>query len=214
MKFCAILLAAGRSSRMGGIKALLPLPLLAGGGACSALEALARLYRAAGLPDMLVVSGFHADTVEEAARALSLAAARNAHPEQGMFSSVCAGLRAAPPDCDAFFIHPVDIPLVRPQTLRLLADAALEASRSPGNPPVALIPRHNGEEGHPPLLPAVFKKTVLACKAEGGLRAALAALPRRLVDTADSCVLEDMDSPRDYARLQRLALRRAGERPA
>ena len=212
MKFCAILLAGGRSSRMGGIKALLPLPLLADGGACSVLEALARLYRAAGLPDMLVVSGYHADAVEEAARALSLAVARNAHPEQGMFSSVRTGLRAAPPDCDAFFIHPVDIPLVRPQTLRLLADTAL--SRSPGAPLAVLIPRHNGEEGHPPLLPAVFRNTVLSYKNNDGLRAALSALPRRPVDTTDSCVLEDMDSPRDYARLQKLALRRAAERSA
>ncbi|MDR2745369.1 MAG: nucleotidyltransferase family protein [Desulfovibrio sp.] len=214
MKFCAILLAAGRSSRMGGVKALLPLPLLPDGGACSALEALARLYRAAALPDMLVVSGFHAEAVEDAARALSLAVARNPHPERGMFSSVRTGLRAAPPDCDALFIHPADIPLVRPQTLRLLADAALEASRSPGAPSAVLIPRHNGEEGHPPLLPAVFKKNVLSCTGKDGLRAALAALPRRLVDTADPCVLEDMDGPQDYARLQRLALRRMAERRA
>jgi CTP:molybdopterin cytidylyltransferase MocA len=213
MKFCAIVLAAGRSFRMGRVKALLPLPLLADGGACSALEALARLYRAAGLPHMLVVSGFHAEAVEDAARALSLAVARNPCPERGMFSSVRTGLRAAPPDCDAFFIHPVDVPLVSPQTLRLLADTALETFR-PGAPIAALIPRHNGEEGHPPLLPAVFRESVLSHKGDGGLRAALAALPRRMVNTADPCVLEDMDAPGDYARLRRLALRRAAERSA
>jgi CTP:molybdopterin cytidylyltransferase MocA len=198
---------------MGEVKALLPLPLLAGGGMCSALECLARLYRAAGLRDILVVSGFHAEAVEGVARALSLAVTRNTRPEQGMFSSVCAGLCATTPDCEAIFIHPVDVPLVRPQTLHLLADAAAKASNARGrlSCPAVLIPRHNGKEGHPPLLPAIFKDSVLSYSGEGGLRAALAALPLRPVDTPDSFVLEDMDTPNDYARLQRLAVRRASE---
>ena len=124
MKYCAILLAAGQASRMGAVKALLPLPLLPGGASCSALEGLVRCYRGVGVDDILVVSGFHVEDVEAAARDLGLAVARNPRPEQGMFSSVCAGLRAVPEDCASCFVHPVDVPLVRPMTLSALLDAA------------------------------------------------------------------------------------------
>jgi CTP:molybdopterin cytidylyltransferase MocA len=199
---------------MDAIKALLPLPLLPNGGECSAMEALARLYRAVGLTDILVVTGFHAEAVEKAARALSLATTRNTRPEQGMFSSVCTGLQAAPFNCDAFFIHPVDIPLVRPQTLRLLLDAARETLAPSGFDPVVLIPRHNGQEGHPPLLPAAFKTTVLTHDGQGGLYAVLTGLSRRVVDSPDPFILENMNDARDYARLQTLALHLAEEKSA
>ena len=96
MKACAILLAAGRASRMGAVKALLSLPLLPGGEPCSALEGLVRCYRGAGVEDILLVSGFHAAEVEAAARGLGLTIVRNPRPEVGMFSSACAGLRVVP----------------------------------------------------------------------------------------------------------------------
>ncbi len=206
MKCCAILLAAGRASRMGAVKALLPLPLLPGGASCSALEGLARCYRGVGVDDIVVVSGFHAGDVEAAARDLGLAVARNPQPERGMFSSVCAGLRAVPSGCASCFVHPVDVPLVRPMTLSALLDAAAEGS--PDEPPPILMPSFNGESGHPPLLPVLYREHILVHErrgGEGGLRAALAGLPRRDVPVADAFILEDMDHPEEYARLQGLA---------
>ena len=88
MKACAILLAAGRASRMGAVKALLPLPLLSGGAPCSALEGLARCYRGAGVEDILLVSGFHAAEVE-AASAQSTALATRRDFVLGVWSSAC-----------------------------------------------------------------------------------------------------------------------------
>lgn len=215
MKACAILLAAGQASRMGAVKALLPLPLLSGGAPCSALEGLVRCYRGAGMEDILLVSGFHAAEVEAAARGLGLTVVRNPRPEEGMFSSACAGLRAVPEDCAACFMHPVDVPLVRSLTLVALLDASASESR-PGLPSV-LIPTYEGKEGHPPLLPAACREHILAHArggGEGGLRAALAGLPRRSVPVADSFILEDMDRPEDYARLRTLAASREALWPA
>ncbi|MDR1777272.1 MAG: nucleotidyltransferase family protein [Desulfovibrio sp.] len=206
MKFCPIILAAGQSSRMGKIKALLPLPR--DDVERSALEGLARLYRAAGFEDILVISGCHAEQVEAAAKALSLTVARNPRPDDGMFSSVCVGLRAAPPDSDAFFIHPVDVPLVRTATAHLLARThAARIARAES--PVVVIPLCDGREGHPLLVPDVFKRAILSHSGENGLRGALASLPEQDVlalETGDPGVTEDMDSPDDYARLRALAL--------
>jgi CTP:molybdopterin cytidylyltransferase MocA len=198
VKFCALILAGGRSARMGKVKPLLPLPRK-NAGPRSALATLACLYSSAGVRDVLVVSGFHAEAVEGAARALSLAVARNLRPERGMFSSVRVGLEAAPADCDGIFVHPADVPLVGGHTLKLLIEAASE------NFDAVLIPCHKGRPGHPPLLPAVFREAVLEHAGGGGLRAALAGLPGREVDTPDPFILEDMDRPEDYRRIERLA---------
>lgn len=208
MKVCAILLAAGQASRMKAIKALLPLPLLPGGKQCSALEGLAGIYREAGVRDVIVVSGYHAPEVEAAARSLDLAAVRNPEPEQGMFSSIRVGLHAVAPDCDRIFVHPVDVPLVRPLTVHALLQ------RAEAVPKTVLIPAFEGREGHPPLLPACFVKTIMRHQGGDGLRGALAALPRRLVEVADSFILEDMDRPEDYERLRVLAPQRQALAPA
>lgn len=207
MKARVVLLAAGQASRMGAVKALLPLPLLPGGGECSALEGLARLYRGVGVEDILVVSGFHAPEVEAAAHGLGLAVARNSEPEQGMLSSVRVGLRALPKGEAPIFVHPADVPLVRPLTLIWLLEQAQDTPSS------ILIPAFDGREGHPPLLPGAYAHSIAAGTAEGGLRAVMAAFPRRQVAVPDAFILEDMDRPEDYMRLQSLAARHAALSP-
>ena len=72
MNLSTIILAAGQSARMGRVKALLPLPLLPGGGECSALAGLTALYRGLGVADILVVTGCHADEVEAECARLGL----------------------------------------------------------------------------------------------------------------------------------------------
>ena len=67
------------------------------------LGGASRCYRGAGVEDILLVSGFHAAEVEAAARGLGLAVVRNPRPEEGMFSSACAGLRAVPEDWRRLF---------------------------------------------------------------------------------------------------------------
>lgn len=199
-----LILAAGKAERMGRVKALLPLPLLPGGVACSTLAGLARLYRACGLEDITVVSGFHAAPVEEEAAALGLAVVRNLHPEAGMFSSVRAGFAALAKrgGVERIFVQPVDIPLVRPLTVMALLDAAdEEKSRNLPASPV-LVPAFSGDKGHPPLVGAQCFRRILEHDGRGGLRTALAGLVQRVVDVPDALILEDMDTPAEYVRLR------------
>lgn len=207
----ALILAAGQASRMGRCKALLPLALGPGGGDCTALEGLVRLFHVSGIAQVTVVTGFHAEYVEAAARGLGLAVARNPRPEDGMFSSVCAGLRALCGRNGAsgsfamegpVLVQPVDVPLVRPMTLQALLETHATDQES------VLVPAFAGEEGHPPLLPGRCLRQVLGhghAGGKGGLRGALAGLPVRLVAVADSLVLPDMDRPEDYESLRLLA---------
>lgn len=208
-----LILAAGEASRMGRVKALLPLPLAgeAGreGGAASPLALLAATFRQAGVADVTVVTGRHAASVEPAARTLGLAVARNPAPEQGMFSSVQTGLRAllAAGGAGPVLVIPVDVPLVRPLTLRALLTAAAQS------PEAVHLPTFAGKEGHPPCIPAAALPALAAYAGPDGLRGALAALPCRRVPVPDAAMLEDMDTPQDYARLRALAPLRAALSP-
>ena len=222
METAVIVLAAGMASRMGAAKALLSLPLLPGGGRCSALRGLVKQYRAAGVQQVVIVSGYHADVVEGEAMALGLKAVRNPDAQQGMFSSVQAGVSALAQGGfnGYFFVQPVDVPLVRPLTLRALCEAAGqdEADRAAAlavcgkagsaAPRPVLIPAFDGQEGHPPLVPMHLAPRIMAHNGQNGLRGALEGAPMRHVPVPDAMILEDMDTPDDYARLRYLALER------
>jgi len=201
-KYAALILAAGFSTRMGqGFKPLLPLPFA--DGERNALESLVRLYAEAGIGRILVVVGQcrEAELAGEAAR-LGLDHVQNPHAERGMFSSVCAGLEALGASGAGCFVHPADIPLVRLLTLRALL---AEAEKYPDE---VLVPCFQGEEGHPPLLPAVHLPAVRAWTGENGLRGALRRLSCRPVPLADKNILLDMDTDDDYAEARGRAGRR------
>jgi molybdenum cofactor cytidylyltransferase len=114
-----------------------------------------------------------------------------------MFSSVQAGISRLSPDYQAFFILPVDIPLVKPSTIRRLLIAAEE------NPGKIIYPVFGGKRGHPPLVPAALAPDILGWEKGGGLKAVLRAYEKLALEVpvADSNILFDIDTPGDYAAL-------------
>ncbi|MBR2610066.1 MAG: NTP transferase domain-containing protein [Desulfovibrio sp.] len=155
-----------------------------------------------------VVTGHHAGLLEPAAPGWGLRAVRNPRPEDGMFSSIRAGLHAVlkqaraegvEPEQGGVFIHPVDVPLTRRLTLLALLRAA---DVLPGT---ALQAAFCGEPGHPVFLPLSLVPAILAHDGHDGLRGALASVPCRQVPVADAAMLPDMDTPEQYAILQTMA---------
>lgn len=200
MNVWGLILAAGLSSRMSGFKPLLPL------GDATVLARVVRTLREGGVDQILAVTGHRGTEVGAAARALGIGTERNEAFEQGMFSSVQAGVRALPDDCDAFLVLPVDIPLVRPWTVRRLLQAAQD------HPGRVLHPVFDGRRGHPPLVPASLRRDILDWNGRGGLAGLLESLPdtspHHGLDVAvfDGGVLFDMDTDDEYE----LAARRVG----
>ena len=188
----AIILAAGYSRRMQRFK-----PLLALGGR-TVLEHVVSLYRGVGVTDIRVVTGFRSQTIRSALTALPVAVVHNAAHDEGMFSSVLAGINTLDSDVPSFFVHPVDIPLVRPHTLVMLMDAF---DRRPS--PVA-YPVFDDKRGHPPLIDGVMKETILSHDGDGGLSALLRRFDATAlnVQVADEGVLLDADTPDDFQRLE------------
>ncbi|WP_319466300.1 DVU_1551 family NTP transferase [uncultured Pseudodesulfovibrio sp.] len=191
----AIIPAAGLSSRMGRFKPLLPL----GGG--TVLSSCIDVFKANGIERILVVTGKRADEVSEAAERSGAVTVYNESYEQGMFSSVLKGLGALD-GVSAFFMLPVDIPLLRRETVARLLQEFKRCS------PTILYPCFLGERGHPPIISRTLLPDIFAHDGAGGLRTVLDRHEpgARDLNVADFGVGHDLDCPADYE----LALSRAG----
>ncbi|HPC05059.1 MAG TPA: NTP transferase domain-containing protein [Syntrophales bacterium] len=192
-RVATIVLAAGRSSRMKGVlKALLKL------GDDTVVERAVKAHLAAGIQDVRVVVGHRADEVAAAVGHLGVGVVNNRHFEKGMFSSVQAGVATLKPDTRAFFIMPVDIPLVDPSTIRAILAVFEEDPRG------VVHPVYRGRRGHPPLIPGNYIPEIMASAAPpDGLRGILNnhEAEARGVEVDDEAVLLDMDTLKDYRRL-------------
>jgi CTP:molybdopterin cytidylyltransferase MocA len=188
----AVILAAGFSQRMGSFKPLLPL------GPDRTIVRVVNTFQSAGIGDVLIVTGHRSAEVLEAVSGLSVRCITNADFQKGMFTSVLAGVRSLPVDCRAFFVHPVDIPLVKPRTIRQLTATFKESS------PLIVYPTFDARRGHPPLIEASLVPRILAGSGEGGLRALLKGHDAHCVELAveDEGILMDLDTPEDYRQMQ------------
>lgn len=188
----AVILSAGKSTRQPRFKPLLCL------GGISLLARSAGLFRQAGIGECVAVTGCRAEEVAQEARALGLRPVFNPDFESGMFSSVCAGLSALPQGLAGVFVLPVDIPLIRPATLRRLCE------RFRAGEAEVLVPTFGGAPGHPPLIAASALPGILAWSGRDGLAGALATLRYEHMPVADAQILFDVD---DEAALAEAELR-------
>lgn len=192
----AIILAAGLSSRMGEFKPLLHL------GDRSLIELCADTLRQAGIKDIILVTGHNKEQLTYHAKQAGLRTIYNPDYHSGMFSSVQAGVRQLTPEASAFFILPVDIPLVRPTTILTLLQQFIESSDE------ALVPCFSGQQGHPPLISNTLIPLILDYTGQGGLQGLLAQSPTREIGVWDRFILRDADTREDYQQFQKVYAQR------
>ena len=202
-RLAAIVLAAGRSSRMGDFK-----PLLQAEGTPLIAWAI-RAFKQAGIADVVVVVGYRREDVEAAASAEGAEVLTNAEPDAGMFSSLRVGVLGLDDAVTRFFVLPADVPLVRPETVGRVAREAHAASLADGVRAEVAVPVHRGVSGHPPLLSVGLRDEIRRSDPPGGLRELLEghAGSTLVVPVDDPGVLLDADTPDDLARLRELAPR-------
>ena len=186
-----LIIAAGYSSRMHDFKPLLPL------GETNALVRLIQTYQAHGIADIYVVVGHRQDLIVEVLRGYRVHIVYNEAYDKGMFSSIQKGLTALDETTEAFYMQPVDIPLIKVQTLERLYEAYSHQHKG------VIYPTFLGRKGHPPLIDGKYKEQILASEGEGGLKKVLEAFNADAlhVNVCDQSVLMDMDTPQDYQTL-------------
>ncbi len=205
LSLSAVILAAGHSSRFGSCKALSQIENASALEHCIKAFRESAAFRENAIQSIIVVTGAWKNEVEASVSEGCCDFVHNSRFDKGMFSSVQTGMNAVARDCDAVFIHPVDIPLVSPSTITLLARAYAAC-----NPEKWCVPVLRGREGHPVLLPYSYKKLTRHWDGDGGLRGFLALREREKaeVPVLDEGILKDMDTPEDRDKLIAYAKRR------
>ncbi|MDD5127983.1 MAG: nucleotidyltransferase family protein [Dehalococcoidales bacterium] len=188
--YCAIILTAGLSSRMLDFKPLLPV------GRETLADHVISTFLGVGV-DVLLVTGWRREELVNGIKHKNIKVVDNPDYESGMFSSIKAGMSRLSPVCRAFFIMPVDIPLVSPVTIQRLLS---ESSQFPDR---VIYPVFDKRRGHPPLIPSNLVPSILEYGEDGGLKAILSQHKYREVATSDSNILFDVDTPDDYQELLR-----------
>lgn len=190
----AVVLAGGRSSRMGAHKLLLPL-----GGRPVAVYAL-DAAREGGADPVVVVLGHQAADVRAALPAAGYQVVVNAAYAAGMSTSLRAGIAALPPDVAGVVILLADQPLI---TGAIVARVIAEAHASGRGIVTASF---GGRRGTPVYFARALFAELLAVTGDEGGRAVIARHPAEVavVEFADAAAALDVDDPEQYARLQAL----------
>ncbi len=191
--FAIIVLAAGRSERMGARNKLLqPLagkPLLA-----HTLETTASLAPG----DLIVVTGHERAPIETLARRYAARVLHNASYRDGMGSSLACGVRAVNDRVKGVFIHLGDVPFVSASTYRALA-CAFTADRD--GVKHVFVPMHAGRRGHPVLFRRELLPQLCDLRGDEGARRVIGLHPCLHVDVCDSNIDRDIDTEVDLAAL-------------
>ena len=193
----AIVLAAGRSSRMGRAKAALP-----AGDGHTFLTRIVRTFLDAGVDDVIVVVGHDAALIAQSFSGSGLPArfVVNREYDRGQLSSLLAGLHAIDrPGVSAVLVTLVDVPLVSAATVRAVIDS-YRVTHAP-----IVRPTSGNRHGHPLLIDrSVFTALRHADPAAGAKPIVRAhATPAGDIPIDDEGAFTDIDTPEEYQRLVR-----------
>ena len=195
MRWSAVVLAAGTSSRMEGAhKMLLPL------GARSVIRHTVEQVLAAGPHEVVVVTGYKGREVGAVLAELPVALQPNLRYEEGQMVSVAVGVGALARPTDAIMVCLGDMVLLQPQDYRDLVAAYESAAECS-----IVIPYHRDQRGNPIVFAASYAPEVVAGERKLGCRKLANAYPDEVHRFAadHERYTTDMDTPDDYERVRR-----------
>ncbi|PRO67177.1 nucleotidyltransferase family protein [Alkalicoccus urumqiensis] len=184
----ALVLAAGRSSRMGRLKQVMEI---------DGVPMVERAVRAAGTSDVLVVTGYRA---EEVMKAVTSPAACHYHAgwREGQGSSLAAGIRALPKETKSILVFLADQPFLPEALVRLIRSEGEKRLRETEEP-FMVRPRFRGIPGHPVFIGHVDQLP----PPKPGDRSGKTWLPDEricFVETNEAGAAADLDTPEDAAQ--------------
>ncbi len=191
----AVVLAAGRSTRMGVNKLLEDLD------GKPVVRRVVEAALASRCRPVCVVLGHQADDVAAALTGLDIILVHNPDHAEGMATSLIAGVRAVPDTAHAALICLGDMPLVTPVIMNAILDGLASHAHAR-----AVVPVAAGRRANPVLITRGLFDDVKTLSGDVGAKALLEKAGPDLVDVLidDEAVLLDVDTPEALARARAL----------
>jgi len=185
----AIILAAGSSSRMGNPKQLLEWrnrPLLA-----HAITNTREIFH----DRVIVVLGAHAELIQTSIDLGDVTSVVNSQWQEGMASSIRAGVQALPASAAAVLIVLCDQPLINAAHIQNLLSGWQHA------PTHIVVSEYHQSVGVPVVFPAEFFTDLLALKGDRGAKPLILDFKDRLLKIPLPEAEVDIDKPEDFELL-------------
>ena len=193
-RIAALVLAAGRSTRMGRVNKLLAdvegRPMVA---------KVAETALTSQAEHVVVVTGHDHDKVESALAGRDLTTIHNPDYAAGLSTSLHRGLAALPDDCDGVVICLGDMPRITAAVIDKLI-----AAFNPIEGRAICVPTWQGKRGNPVLLARRFLPEIQAISGDIGAKSLISAYPEAVAEVpmGDDSVLFDVDTPDVLATLK------------
>ena len=188
----AIILAAGRSERMGAFKPLLPF------GSKSVIETCIQNVRSGGVNTIVVVlgQGSRAEKLKTHLLNSGVSFAFNPDPESEMSVSIACGIRALPEKIQAVIINPVDHAAVPAEVVATVISEWAHGAR-------LVKPTWQERGGHPVLIDLSFREELLSLNPDGGLKSFFSdhQMQVKRIGVNSNYIARDMDTWDDYRAL-------------
>ncbi len=184
--FDAIILSAGRSSRMGRHKALLDFH------GETFVRHICLLFEPFADNIVLVVSrDLYGELDKQGIVLPKTRVVINDNPALGRLYSLQTGL--AHTGGKPVFMHNIDIPAIQPATIAALIEVYDDNH--------TVIPAYNGQKGHPILIGRNVLKVLQIAGPEQNIKNLIKSRPMKVVETGDPGIIQNINSPDDYFRL-------------
>jgi molybdenum cofactor cytidylyltransferase len=184
----AILLAAGESKRMGEPKQLMSF------GQSTILEQATDNLLGSAVKEVIVVLGYQAEEVIKTIAARPVKIAINPNYQQGMSTSIMAGLNLIDRQAQAVMLALGDQPFVDSQITNRLIEEFYRHDKG------IVLPTYHGKRGHPTIFAIKYKPELLKLTGDIGARQIIKDHPQDILEVAvdSESVISDIDTKSDY----------------
>jgi len=186
-RVAALVLAAGRSTRMGAVN-----KMLAEIGGKPLVRIAAEQAIASHAKPVIVVTGHEREKIEAALKGLPVRFVHNPDYAEGLGTSLKAGISAVPEDADAAIVCLGDMPQVDAALVNRLI-AALDPERGA----LVVVPSIDGRRGNPVVWSRRFFHDLMAIQGDVGARHLIGNYAEAVVEVpvAGEAALTDVDTP-------------------
>ena len=195
--YSAIILAGGKSSRMGRAKQLLKVD------GTSMLDHAILAALDAGITTPIVVLGGYASQIEAHSNLLArCTVVLNKNYRMGLSTSLKSGLQSAPSKSTAYIFMLADQPLVDGKLVLAMMNEFEKTTAD------ILYPTYQGKRGNPVIITAQLREQINLAKGDNGAKFLFAAPSLSVVayPVANRAVITDVDTPADYQNLSEYQL--------